>query len=48
MSREQAEAQIKAAAWAAAAALGVHEATKLLQQVAREIEGSLWQGPGNR
>lgn len=31
MSREQAEAQIKAAAWAAVAALGVNEASRCLK-----------------
>jgi hypothetical protein len=48
MSSSQAETKIKAAAWSAAADLGMSEAIKLLQKIARELENSLWEGPGNQ
>lgn len=48
MSKDQAEAQIKAAAWAAVAALGANEALRLLKQVETEISNLQWSGPGNR
>ena len=46
MNREEAEAQIKAAAWAAVAALGVREASEILKSVEAEIAQSRWRGAG--
>lgn len=48
MSRGQIEAQIKAAAWAAVAALGLNEAIRLLEAVREELVRSQWDGPGGR
>jgi hypothetical protein len=42
MTRDQIEAQIKAAAWTAAAHLGANAAVELLQRAAREIRDSQW------
>jgi len=47
-SREQLEAQIKAAAWAAVAALGVAEASRMLSGIQEEIARSQWNRPGDR
>lgn len=43
-NRETIEAQIKAAAWAAAAELGISEAVKLLRQAAADLENAQWSG----
>lgn len=48
MTKEQAEAKIKAAAWVAASEIGWREAVAMLERAAREIEGQQWSGPGNR
>ena len=48
MSRDQAVAQIKAAAWTAAAAVGHQEAAQILERIASEIRDALWERPGNR
>lgn len=48
MSKEQAEMQIKAAAYAVAASIGWREAIKMLNAAAAEIENMQWRGPGNR
>lgn len=48
MSKEQAEAQIKAAAWSAAAALGWREAIAMLNQAVSDIQAAQWAGPANR
>ena len=42
MTREQAEAKIKAAAWAAASEIGWREAVAMLERVVREIEAQQW------
>lgn len=48
MSQEQLSAKIKAAAWSAAAELGVNRAIQMLEEVKRELSDSQWSGPGNR
>jgi hypothetical protein len=48
VTKEQAEAKIKAAAWAAASEIGWREALRMLERVAAEIEAQQWSGPGNR
>lgn len=48
MNKEQLKAQLKAAAWALVALLGAIEAMRIVQGIAKEIEDSLWEGPGNR
>ena len=48
MSKEQAEAAIKAAGWTAASTIGWREAIQMLKQVAAEIERAQWSGPGSR
>lgn len=48
MTKEQAEAKIKAAAWAAAAEIGWREAVQMLEQAAAEIQSQQWAGPNNR
>lgn len=42
MNREQARAQIMAAAYAAAAALGINEAVRLLEQAAQRLTDDQW------
>ena len=48
MTKEQAEAKIKAAAWSAASEIGWREAIAMLEKAAREIEAQQWAGPNNR
>jgi hypothetical protein len=45
MTREQIEAQIRAAAWAAVAALGFEAAHSILSKVREEITRTRWQEP---
>jgi hypothetical protein len=42
MTKSEAEAKIKAAAWAVAAEIGWREAIRMLQQAAAEIESTQW------
>lgn len=42
MTKEQAEARIKAAAWLAASEIGWREAIAMLQAAAKEIEDQQW------
>jgi hypothetical protein len=48
MSPEQAALEIKAAAYAAASAVGIREAVRLLKAAADELDRTQWSGPNNR
>ena len=48
MSKDEALAKIRAAAWQAAAEIDWREAVKMLQQVVAEIQQAQWSGSNNR
>lgn len=48
MDREQIKAKIMAAAYVAAAELGMNEAIRLLEQAAATLRNDQWSGPGGR
>lgn len=48
MDKDGARMKIMAAAYAAAAALGVNEAIRLLEQAAAALRDEQWRGPANR